>query len=229
MPSVLPARATRTAVRPACPIASSCRSMAGEQRPRSSKSRWLPTSTGSPPTVASAPRPGSARNPSPAGNAAPSPPAPRMIARATGCSDRASMAAASETHLRGLDAVEPDGLDDLGPPAGQRAGLVERDHAHRGRSLEVDAALDQHAPPRRAGQRRHDRHGRRDDERARTRDHQQDERPVEPVAERPGRTPAAAPRPPRRRRRSRTGCSSGRSGRRRPARAPAGPAPSPPG
>ena len=69
----------------------------------------------------------------------------------------------------------------------QRAGLVERDAAHGRQPLERGAALDQHALARRRGQRRHDRDRRRDDERARARDHQQHERAVDP------RTPDCAP------------------------------------
>ena len=69
------------------------------------------------------------------------------------------------------------------PPA-QRAGLVERHGPERGRLLDVGAAFDQHPVPRRGGERRHDAHRRRDHERTGAGDHQQDERPVEPVAPR---------------------------------------------
>ena len=113
------------------------------------------------------------------------------IACAIGCSDRCSTDAASATTAPRRRRSSGTTSDHLGHAARQRAGLVERDAAHRGRALEVRAALDQHALPRRAGQRRDDRHRRRDDERAGTRDDQQHERAVDPRSARRRRTRAA--------------------------------------
>ena len=89
-------------------------------------------------------------------------------------------------------------------PAGQRAGLVERDAAHVGQLLEARAALDQHALARRGRQRRHDRDRRRDHQRARARDHQQHQRAIDPDVPR--------------RRRAASGGSDGDQQRRAPAR-----------
>ena len=74
-------------------------------------------STGSPLTVASAPRPGSARNPSPAGSAPRSPPAPRMIARAIGCSDLASIEAATSRTSAGSTPSNPTVSTTSGRPS----------------------------------------------------------------------------------------------------------------
>ncbi len=130
------------------------------------------------------PGPGRARKPSPAVHDAPLLSACSTMARAIGCSERASRAAARLEDLRGHDAVEGDDVGHLRPAVGQRAGLVEGDGPDLGRPLQVHASLDQHAPPRRAGQRGHDGHRRGDDERARARDDQEHERPVEPGTER---------------------------------------------
>ena len=62
IPIAWPSRATSTAVRPSPASASSRLWMMGVQRPRSSKSRWLPTTRGHTATRASAPRPGNAWN-----------------------------------------------------------------------------------------------------------------------------------------------------------------------
>ena len=67
-----------------------------------------------------------------------------------------------------------------GAARGQRAGLVEGDRAHAGGYLEVRAALDQHAVAPGTRDRTHERYGRRDDERARARDHEDDERALDP-------------------------------------------------
>ena len=88
--------------------------------------------------------------------------------------------AASATIAAGGDAVERHHVDDFRRTARQRAGLVERDAADAAGPLEVRAALDQHALPRRAGQRGDDRHRRRDDERARARHDEQHQRAVDP-------------------------------------------------
>ncbi len=69
-------------------------------------------------------------------------------------------------------------------PAAQSAGLVERHSPQAGRLLDVGAAFDQNPVPSRGGKRRHDAHGGRDHEGAGTGDHQEDERPVEPVTPR---------------------------------------------
>ena len=123
-----------------------------------------------------------------------------------------------------------DDVDDLRRAARQRAGLVERDAADAAGPLEVRAAFDQHALPRRAGQRRDDRHRRRDDERARAGDDEQHERAIDPrrarlSANTSGGTMAIG----RRERDARPACRRARSARRRSARAPAAPAPARPG
>ena len=71
-------------------------------------------------------------------------------------------------------------------PFGQRAGLVERHTAHGRQALQVCASLDEHARARGGGQRRHNRHGSGDDQRTRTRHHEQHQRTVEPLAPSPG-------------------------------------------
>ena len=192
--------------------------MAGEQSPRSSNSRWLPTSTGTPSTIASAPRPGSARKPSPGRErGAVTRRRRRMMARAIGCSDRASRAAARRQDLGGPAPSRRMTSTTSGRPCVSvpvLSNATTRTAAARSRWTPPLISTPRRAAP---GQRRHDRHRRRDDQRARAGNHQQHERPVEPVAERPAEQPAAARRPRRRRRRSRPGCSSGRSARRRPA------------
>ena len=65
--------------------------------------------------------------------------------------------------------------------ASQRAGLVERDAVDAAGALEMHAALDEHALACRSRQRRDDRDGRRDDERARAGHHEQDECAIDPV------------------------------------------------
>ncbi len=67
-----------------------------------------------------------------------------------------------------------------GATEGQGAGLVEGDDASPPRLLQRRAALDQHAAPRGGADRRDDRHGRRDHQRARACNHQEHERPVNP-------------------------------------------------
>ena len=62
----------------------------------------------------------------------------------------------------------------------QRAGLVERHHAHPGQPLECSPALDQHAVAGRRRQRRHQRHRRRDHQRTRTADHQRHQPAIQP-------------------------------------------------
>ena len=102
------------------------------------------------------------------------------MAAPIGCSERVSSEAASRSTSARSGAVHRQHVDDVQPAVRQRPGLVERDAADRRQLLEVRAALDEHALPRRRGQRRHDRHRRRDDERARARDHQQHERSINP-------------------------------------------------
>ena len=84
------------------------------------------------------------------------------------------------TTALGADAVQRNDLDHLGRAARQRAGLVEGDALHAARPLQVRAPLDEHAFPRRAGQRRDDRHRGGDHERAGTRHDEQHERAIDP-------------------------------------------------
>ena len=73
-----------------------------------------------------------------------------------------------------------DHRDDARLPAREGAGLVERDGAHTGQPFQVRATLDQHAASGRRGQRCDDRDWRGDDQRARARHHQQDQRAIAP-------------------------------------------------
>ena len=88
--------------------------------------------------------------------------------------------------------------------ARQRAGLVERHRRdRRPTARDRSAALDQHAVPRRAGERRHDRHRRRDDQRARAGHHQQHQRAIDPGARTSPPARTRARRRPRQRQRRR--------------------------
>ena len=90
-------------------------------------------------------------------------------------------------------------------------------------------ALDQDAFARGGCERGHDRDGRRNDQRAGARDHQQHERSIEPCAPAPRRARAAARGPRRRRGSARPACRSARSDRRTPGWARAAPAHARPG
>ena len=72
-------------------------------------------------------------------------------------------------------------VDQPRTPLGERARFVERQHVQPTSLLQVDAALDQDAPPRAGRQRTHDRDRRRNDERARAGDNKQHQRPVRAV------------------------------------------------
>ena len=106
------------------------------------------------------------------------------MAWATGCADAASIDAASwrtpaSSHRVG-DHVD---IGDDRAAMGQRAGLVDGHQAHPARLLEVRAALDQDPSPGRPAEPGDDGDRGRDDERARTGEDEEHERPVEPVAE----------------------------------------------
>ncbi len=68
------------------------------------------------------------------------------------------------------------------PPGSQGAGLVERHGPHRRQRFDRRAALEKHSPARRGADRGDERHRRRDDQGAGASDHQQDQRPVDPIA-----------------------------------------------
>ena len=142
------------------------------------------------PTRPSTPSPGSARTSSGVRSATPRCRAAARIAAAMGCSDCDSTDAASGEQLVVAVPVERAHRIERQVAGRHRAGLVERDHANAGQPLEMNAALDEHALPRRAGERRHDRHGRRDHQRARTRHHQQHQRAIQPHVERLAERPA---------------------------------------
>ena len=154
--------------------------MAGEHRCRSSNRRWLPSRTRAPSTRPSAPRPASDATSGARRHA---------DVRGLGVlNDRARdgmlgsllhRCGQRDNRARG-HAVERHDVDDLGRPAGERAGLVERHAPHASRTLEMRAAFDEHALARRARKRRDNRNRRGDHQRARTRDDQQDQRAVDP-------------------------------------------------
>ena len=141
-----------------------------------------------------------------------------------GCSDRGFERRRQPQHLRSGHAVGRHDVDDPQPAVRQRAGLVERDAAHRRELLEASAAFDQHALARRRRQRRHDRDRRGDHQRARTGDDQEHERAVDPLA--PGPAERRAARQPRRGPRSSAppACRCARSDRRTSGSARAAPA-----
>ena len=89
---------------------------------------------------------------------------------------------APQSSARG--AVQRDDIDDFGHAARQRAGFVERHAADRAGPFEVRTAFDQHAFARGARQRGHDRHRRRNNQRARARDDQQHQRAIDPASQR---------------------------------------------
>ena len=66
------------------------------------------------------------------------------------------------------------------PAFGQCPRLVERDRADPAHRFERPASLDEHPRTGRRTDRRYDRRGRRDDERAGTREHEKRQRPVDP-------------------------------------------------
>ncbi len=87
-------------------------------------------------------------------------------------------------HLLRRRAAQRYDVRDLRAPERERARLVERDRLDARHLLEVGAALDQHAVPRRAREGGEDAHRGRDDQRARTADDEQREAAVEPGVER---------------------------------------------
>ena len=160
----------------------SARAASAVHAPRSSNSRWLPTTTRVPSTSASAPSPGSAWNCSTARQRQ------RLLARARDDRRADRMLGARLERRRQLQDRSRHGAvratstsDDAQLALGQRAGLVEGDAADGRQPLQVRAALDQHALARRRGQRRHDRHRRRDHQRARARDDEQHQRAIDPA------------------------------------------------
>ena len=106
------------------------------------------------------------------------------IARPTGCSDRASSPAAISRISR--DAVPFSGITSTtcGAPFVRVPVLSNATQRTAPASFEMNAALDQHALPRRGSNRRDHRHGRGNHERARTGNHQQHERAIKPRTER---------------------------------------------
>ena len=140
---------------------------AGEHRPRSSNSRWLPTRRRCAADRRFGAAAGQRLNPLAPATA----PAARVARarRSRGRSDARSAIssdAASRGRRGGRPPLSGTHIDDVEPPFGQRAGLVEGDAPHRRQALQPRAALDQHALARRRGQRRHDRDRRRDHQRA---------------------------------------------------------------
>ena len=121
--------------------------------------------------------------------------------------------------------VQRDDVAHRGSSLGQRPRLVEGDDAQARRLLEVRAALDEDAVPRRVAEGREDAHRRRDHERARARDDEQGEAAVDPRV--PGGAEGQRRHEDDRRGQGdrRPACTSPRSGRRSPAPARAWPAP----
>ena len=152
------------------------------------------------------------------------------MARAIGCSERDSTAGRDSQEHRSADR-SPNVITSVTRrvPLRQRSGLVERDHANTGQPLEVGAPLDEHAVARRRRQRGDNRHRRRDHERARTGNHQQHQRAIDPRRSVSLRQRAAEPAPRRTASTSTAACRRARTDRRRTAPARGWPAPSPPG
>ena len=88
----------------------------------------------------------------------------------------------------GRHAVQRHNVDHARHPPCQRSRFVERDAPDAAGAFEVDAAFNQYAFARRPGQGRHDRDGRRNDQRARARYDEQHQRAIQP------RVPAGADR-----------------------------------
>ena len=148
---------------------------------------------------------------------------PRM--RGDGAIDRVRRArrhgGRGREHGARLDALDGPHVHDAEDAVRQRPRLVDRHRGDGREALEVQAALDQHAAPRRRRERRHDRDRRAQHERARAGDDQQHQRAIAARRRPPRRTPAAArwrPAPPAR---GPPACSARRSDRPRPATAPA--------
>ena len=110
-------------------------------------------------------------------------PACSTIARASGCSLRRSTEAAMREHRRLRRAPQPDDVGDLRSAHGERPGLVEGHRLELRHLFEVDAALDEHAAARGAGQGGQDADRRGDHQRARAADDEQREAAVEPGVE----------------------------------------------
>ena len=104
---------------------------------------------------------------------------PAAMARSTGCGERAATAAAVASTALASTPLDRAHVDDAEEPVRQRPRLVDRHGGDRGQPLEVQAALDQHAVPRRRGQRRDDRDRRAQHERARAGDDQQHQGAIE--------------------------------------------------
>ena len=200
MPIGLPSRATSTGVRPAAPSPSSRVVDLRRAEPALLEQPMIAEQRrGAPSTRPSAPRPGSAvtRVGRRGRDAAPLRRSCRIACAIGMLRPLLDRRGQRRRSTRRRAPFERDDVDDLRRAARQRAGLVERDAADAAGALEVHAALDEHALARRAGQRRDDRHRRRDDERARARDDEQHERAIDPVVPaRAERRAAERPRPP---------------------------------
>ena len=155
-------------------------------------SRSLPRRSTRPSTMPPMPRPAIACTslavrgaPAAAGRAS-------STARASGCSLPACNAAASSSSEDCVSPAIACSATSRGPALGERAGLVERDRAHRVRQLQRLRVLDQDAVARRHAGAHHDRGGRGQAECARAGDHQHRHR----VEQRRASTdPRASPRP----------------------------------
>ncbi len=85
-------------------------------------------------------------------------------------------------HVLCAGAVDAEDIRDGHATVGQGAGLVEGHAADRGQAFEAGAALDEHTGARGDRQGRHHGHGRRDHQRAGTRDHKQYQGSIRPGA-----------------------------------------------
>ena len=154
--------------------------MAGVHSPRSSNRRWFPTHAGSGADL---------RLGAPSGQRSKAFGPDRTDTRCAGMlGDRApdGMLRPRLERRGQLEDIlarrvaQRDHFDDLRRAGRHRPRLVERDAPDRAGTLEIQPALDQNSAARRARERRDNRHGRRNDERARAGDDQQHQRAVEP-------------------------------------------------
>ncbi len=98
--------------------------------------------------------------------------AARRMPSASTCDEYCSAEAASSSRRSAVKSAGRADVDEVGPALGEGAGLVERGRAHAGELLDDGAALDDDAGLRGARESAEERDGRRDQQRARGRQHE---------------------------------------------------------
>ena len=187
-PAGRPSTATNIAVRPSARSVSARAASGAGSTPAEAIIAALPSATRRPETTPRTPSPVTASKSVAASTGAPRLRAPATTASASGCSEARSSAAASPSRLR---SSKPGSRLDVGqrrPPLGQRPRLVDHQRVDPGEALQRLGVADEHARPRTAAGGRHDRHRRRQPERAGTGDDQHRDRRHQRIGKRRRRT-----------------------------------------